>query len=306
MKKSRLLCGFMGFSLLFAFLVSPCANQPAIASMGNEGIPTPVLSHQVQPQGDETIKLSSPFPILKAKAGDLIEFKVELAYHGSKARVFDLSIVGSRESSYIDILASFMSSDSRIEAMLIKPDQEFPDVIKVRYNPALSKKIEPGKYVITLRASSGNIADSIDLTAVITTRYELFLDTNSGRLNAEITAGKDNHIPLLVTNNSSIDLEDVRLSANVPENWGINFAPNVINKLGVQEKQSVDMVITPDSNTIAGDYSVLVSAMHSDTLKEMSLRITVATPTAWGWISVLIIVVVVISLVAIFLRLGRR
>jgi uncharacterized membrane protein len=247
----------------------------------------------------------SPYPILKEKAGNLFEFRVELHYHGSQARVFDLSVLGT-QGSYVDILAEFTATDKGIESILVKPDQEFPEIVKVRYNPVLSKRIEPGKYVITLRASSGNISSSIDLTAVVTARYEIFMSTGTGRLNAEITAGKDNHIGVKLINNSSVDLKDVRLTANVPQNWGITFTPNVIDTIGVDDSQLADMVISPDRNTIAGDYEIKVMAIHSDTFKEMSLRITVATPTIWGWISVLLIILVIVSLVMIFIRLGRR
>lgn len=306
MNKIRLLHRLIGYSLLLAFIVNLGVSQPVVASTEKEIRTAQTLSSQVEPLPEESIKLSSPYPILRATAGDFFEFKVELYYHGSKARVFDLAVTSNSTSSYAYILASFASSNTMIESILLKPDPEFPDEIKVRYTPKLSKKIEPGKYVVTLRASSGNISDSIDLTAVVTTRYELLLATSTGRLNADITAGKENHIGLLAINNSSVDLNDVRLSANVPQNWGINFVPNVIDTIGVENRQSFDMIIRPDSNTIAGDYEIKVMAIHSDTNSQINLRITVATPTIWGWISVLIIIVIIAGLVAIFLRLGRR
>jgi uncharacterized membrane protein len=66
------------------------------------------------------------------------------------------------------------------------------------------------------------------------------------------------------------------------------------------------MIITPDRDTIAGDYEIKVMALHPEVFKDMSLRITVATPSIWGWISVLIIILVIAGLAAIFIRLGRR
>jgi uncharacterized membrane protein len=179
-------------------------------------------------------------------------------------------------------------------------------VVKVRYNPVLSKHIEPGNYLITFRASSGNISDSIELTAVVTARYEMFINTPSGRLNAEVTSGKDNHIGVRVGNSGSVALKDVRFSANVPQGWGVNFTPEVVDSIEPGHIQESDMVITPNSNTIAGDYEITVSAITSEALSEMKLRITVATPTIWGWIAVLIVVVVIAGLAVIFTQLGRR
>jgi uncharacterized membrane protein len=305
MKKFGLLNRLIGLYFLGAFLVSIVAGTPVMAAAEREnGAALVSISRADQPL-DESIELKSPYPVLKEKAGNLFEFQVEFYYHGSQPRVFELSVLGT-QGSYVDVLAEFAAVDKGIQSILVKPDQEFPDVVKVRYNPMLAKKVDPGQYVITLRASSGNLSATIELTAVVTARYDLFLNTSTGRLNVEITAGKDNHIPLRLINNSSVDLQDVRLSANVPDGWGIAFIPEVVGNLGVDGIQQTDMVITPDRNTIAGDYEIKVTAVHSETFKEVSLRITVATPTIWGWISVIVIILVITGLAAIFVRLGRR
>ena len=39
---------------------------------------------------------------------------------------------------------------------------------------------------------------------------------------------------------------------------------------------------------------------------KLTLRVTVLTPTIWGWVGVIIVVLVVIGLIAMFWRLGRR
>jgi uncharacterized membrane protein len=305
MHKLKLLHRLAGFALLLAFMADIIAGQPICAFSENSCQPPPAFSSLETSPAAESLKLVSPYPVLKDKAGSLFEFQVELQYHGSQARVFDLSVLGN-QGSYVDILAEFTSTDKGIQSILVKPDQEFPPIVKVRFNPILSKRIDPGEYLITLRASSGNLADSIDLTAVVTSRFELLLATSTGRLNAEITAGKDNHIAVMVRNNSSVDLKDVRLNANVPGNWGIKFVPDKISVIGVDDAQLTDMIISPNRDTIAGDYEIKVMALHPDAFRDMSLRITVATPTIWGWISVLIIILVIAGLAAIFVRLGRR
>jgi uncharacterized membrane protein len=290
---------------LFSGVVLGLAGGQAMASPQSDNSTLPQASGQKGPPPAETIELTSPYPVLRERAGNLFEFQVDLNYQGSKARVFNLSVVAD-PGAYVDILASFTASDKGIESILLKPNQEFPETVKVRYNPVLSKHIEPGNYLIKFRASSGNISDSIDLTAVVTARYEMFINTPSGRLNAEVTAGKANHIAVRVGNNGSVPLEDVRFSANVPQGWGISFNPEVVDSIDPGLAQESDMVITPHNNTIAGDYEITVNAITSETVAEMKLRITVITPAIWGWIAVLIVVVVIAGLAVIFTQLGRR
>ena len=164
----------------------------------------------------------------------------------------------------------------------------------------------PGRYLITLQASSGDIADTIELTAVVTARYETFINTSTTRLNAEVTAGKDNHIGVRVGNDSSVALDDVRFSANVPQGWGISFNPELIASMEPKQILESDMVLTPASNTIAGDYEIKVMALNAETLSDMKLRITVTTPTVWGWVGVLIVIAVIAGIATIFILLGRR
>jgi uncharacterized membrane protein len=38
----------------------------------------------------------------------------------------------------------------------------------------------------------------------------------------------------------------------------------------------------------------------------MQVRVTVLTPSIWGWVGIIIIVVVIVGLALLFMRLGRR
>ena len=64
-------------------------------------------------------------------------------------------------------------------------------------------------------------------------------------------------------------------------------------------------ILAPD-RTIAGDYALTVTANSADVTKSENFRITVSTPTIWGWIGFGIVGLVVIGLAAVFFRLGRR
>ena len=69
----------------------------------------------------------------------------------------------------------------------------------------------------------------------------------------------------------------------------------------------VPFIIKPPTETIAGDYVVSVRASGKQTsANEIDIRVTVESPTIWGWVGVGIILVVIAGLAVIFMRLSRR
>ena len=69
----------------------------------------------------------------------------------------------------------------------------------------------------------------------------------------------------------------------------------------------MDVNIKPPPETIAGDYQITLRASGSQAIaQDLTIRVTVESPTIWGWVGVIIIVLVIASLVVIFMRFSRR
>ena len=68
----------------------------------------------------------------------------------------------------------------------------------------------------------------------------------------------------------------------------------------------MDAVITPPQNTIAGDYDINGTLNQKNASDFQKIRVTVQTPTVWGWVGILIVVGVIAGLGVIFRQLGRR
>ena len=64
-------------------------------------------------------------------------------------------------------------------------------------------------------------------------------------------------------------------------------------------------ILAPD-RTIAGDYLLTLTANSPEVNKTVDFRVTVSTPTVWGWIGFAIVALVVLGLGVVFFRLGRR
>jgi len=76
--------------------------------------------------------------------------------------------------------------------------------------------------------------------------------------------------------------------------------------LNADESKDIEVTITPPDKTIAGDYMLNFSVKSENATNNIDVRVTVETPSIWGWIGIAIIVIVVIGVAVIFARLGRR
>ena len=73
------------------------------------------------------------------------------------------------------------------------------------------------------------------------------------------------------------------------------------------DEQTINVNIKPPTETVAGDYVISLRASGKQTsADEMNIRVTVETPTIWGWVGVVIILIVVIGLIVIFMPFSRR
>ncbi|MCL5070835.1 MAG: NEW3 domain-containing protein, partial [Actinobacteria bacterium] len=102
------------------------------------------------------------------------------------------------------------------------------------------------------------------------------------------------------------DIENITFKSDAPDKWIVKFNPEKIEKLAADESKDIEVTITPPDKTIAGDYMLNFSTSSADASSNIDVRVTVETPSIWGWVGIAIIVIVVIGVAVIFARLGRR
>jgi uncharacterized membrane protein len=51
---------------------------------------------------------------------------------------------------------------------------------------------------------------------------------------------------------------------------------------------------------------VNITANNGTMSQTLALRVTVSTPTIWGWVGIIIVVLVIAGLAVLFVKLGRR
>jgi len=293
--------------MVFAGLVT----QPIAVAMSEGGVNLSSPPPKQESPPEEKIELDCKYPVLSSYAGISFAYDVDLRYEGGeKPRVFNLSV--EVPEGFDSKIAPGYGEGSEIAAIRLEPGVTYGQTIKLTVgpsNPWLTP--EPGEYTITLRVSSGDIKNSIDLKAIVTAKYDLDLATSSGRLNTEATAGEDNYFSIVVTNTGSADLEKVIFNSTVrgtPSGWSVTFNPDKIDSLAVGVSREVEVNIKPAKKAIAGDYGVNISTQpeSKEAFSSFDLRVTVLTPTIWGWVGVGIVVLVIAGLAVMFMRLGRR
>ncbi len=105
-------------------------------------------------------------------------------------------------------------------------------------------------------------------------KIDLTLTLLPGWYYYEATAGKDNIFFLEIRNTGSRAITDIRLSADKPEGWVIEFKPAEIDYLSPGSLQTVDVNIKPAGETAKGEYGVTLIAEANEIRKVESLRVT--------------------------------
>ena len=265
---------------------------------------TEELSIRVNPEPQVLIK--ADFPRMEAIAGGELEFDVELLYEhrGGEDRRFDL-VVTTPEGWTVHMTPQF-EREKRISSITLEPSFGVGTTIRLKAIPPFWPLPEPGDYEITLEAISGELKGSLELTAVITAMYNMDIVTETERLNTTAKVGKDNFFSIEVLNLGTDTIENINFSPTKPSGWTIDFSPEKIDSLSAFKSQTVELNIKPPTETIAGDYMVTIRASGEQASESIEIRVTVETPTIWGWVGVGIIVLVIGGLAYIFMRFSRR
>ncbi|MDD5081907.1 MAG: NEW3 domain-containing protein [Dehalococcoidales bacterium] len=252
-----------------------------------------------------TLDLTTQFPVLRGKSGDSYEFTVSLTWNGSETRNFDL-ITTLPPQWTAKLTRAYPASE--IASIRMEAYRDYPEQFELTLAPVSWSQPEPGEYVATLEARSGDLKKTIELTAAVTAVYSFVMTTESGNLNMEATAGDDNSTALVLVNTGTARIENITFSSSKQEDWEVIFTPDRVAALDPGVTQGVEVIVRPlAGKTIAGDYMITLRAESKDYSPDpLVIRVTVLTPAFWGWISILIVIAIIAGLSVFFWRLGRR
>lgn len=297
MKMVRLLSCFC---LLLVSLLAVGLPGLAIAQDGT----VPAAEDEIPPL-TESITLTPIYPSIEAIAGSDFKFDVELLYLGEKTRVFDLR--ATAPAGWEVYMTPQYESDRKIASISLQPAYATGEKIKLVATAPFWPLPEPGSYKITLEGISDTVKSRVELNAVITAKYSLDVVPSNTQYNTVTRAGKDNPFSIKVRNLGTGAVDNVNFQSTKPDGWEIKFTPDKVDVLDAIDEKEISVNIIPPAKTVAGDYIISLTATGKQiNAQDINIRVTVETPTIWGWVGVGIILVVVVGLIVIFMRFSRR
>lgn len=249
------------------------------------------------PTGED--RLESQYSELKGPSDATFNFKLNLTNNGNKEQTYSL---GAQVPDGWQVAFKPSYEQQQVASITVK-DGETKGIDFSVTPPA---NVESGEYTIPVHAVSASGKATEELKIIISGTYEMIFSTPSGRLNADVVAGREQKVTLEVRNNGSAPLNNITFSAQTPEKWSVTFEPETVDVLKPGEERQVNAVISADSKAIAGDYVVSMRASTRETYENADFRVTVKTSTLWGIVGIAIVVLVCAGVYWVFHTYGRR
>jgi uncharacterized membrane protein len=256
-----------------------------------------VTSKKIETGG---IKLTSQYPVLTTASGQTLKFTVDLKNEINKPLTTSL-VAQPPQGWTVRFKPQF--GDQQISSIQLKENGS--ETLSVEIDtPATA---EAKEYPVTIQARAGAFEASANMKVSLKGTQDLKMGSLAGTLNTSITAGNKTPIDFVVGNAGTAPIRNLGFVTKKPsDKWTVEFKPDKIDSLGPQEVKQIKMEIFAPDRTIAGDYLLTLTANSAEANKSVEFRVTVSTPTIWGWIGFGIVGLVVLGLAIVFFRLGRR
>lgn len=252
---------------------------------------------EVTEQGTFRTELETGQPNMQGSADDTFDYRLALANRTADEKLYALAAAAPRGWRVdFKVLGQPVTS--------VKVEANTTQDIDVTIDPPA--EIEAGTYAIPVKAQAGLSSAEVTLEVNITGTYEMDLNTPTGRLSENITAGREKMVELQLHNTGSTELRDIELSRTVPIDWEVRFEPETIESLPPGELATVNAYIKASGQAIAGDYVVNITARTPEVSDNVDFRMSVHTSVLWGWIGIMIIGAVGYGVYFLFRRYGRQ
>ncbi|HLY67134.1 MAG TPA: NEW3 domain-containing protein [Chloroflexota bacterium] len=251
--------------------------------------------------GGGNLKLTTDYPILRGASGTKFEFKATIANNTGKDNTFTLTANPPSNDWQVFFQPAF--DQKQISSIAVKSGSTQDVNVEVQ-SPQLAK---PDDFPINVKVNddAGNSA-SVDLKVTIVGNYKLDINPQQ-QLNTSATAGSAKTVQITLANTGTAAVQNISLSATgLPSGWTMTFSPDKVDSIDPGTLRNVQATLTPAAKAIAGDYSISLSASSTQASVNKDFRVTVESPTIWGWVGIGIVVLVVAGLSWMFASYSRR
>jgi uncharacterized membrane protein len=279
------------------YQVKVAAKDEGGKTTQTENVTFRVTSKKVETGG---LKLTSQYPVLSTPTGQTLKFTVDLKNETNKP--LTASLVAQAPAIWT-VRFKPQFGDTLISSIALK--ENATETLSVEIDSPV--RAEAGEFPVTIRARAGAFEASTNVKIALKGTYDLRIVSATGTLNTTITAGKRTPVDFIVGNAGSAPIRNLSFVTKKPnDKWTVDFKPDKIEALNPGEVREIKMEILAPDRTIAGDYVLSLTPTNPELNKSVEFRVTVSTPTLWGWVGAGIVAAVALGLGVVFVRLGRR
>jgi uncharacterized membrane protein len=256
-----------------------------------------VTSKKVETGG---LKLTSQYPVLSTGSGQTLKFTVDLKNETNKPLTTSLA---AQAPPGWTLRFKPQFGDQQISSIQLKENGSETLSVEIDTPVKADAKEQP----ITVTARSGAFEASATIKVSLKGTQDLKMGSLGGTLNTAVTAGTKSAQDFVVGNAGTAAIRNLSFVTKKPsDKWTVEFKPDKIDVIEPGQVREIKMEVLAPDRTIAGDYLLTITANSPEVTKSVEFRVTVSTPTIWGWVGFGIVGLVVIGLAIVFFRLGRR
>lgn len=245
------------------------------------------------------LSMTTRYPESQGQAGSTISFRITISNDDNEDRSVNLAAAAPKDWQ-VTFKPAYESRQVNVISLKGNATQDLDVDIAV---PRLT---EAGEYTVTVRATADRDQAETALKVTVTGNSSLSLTTSSGQLSTRAAIDSPTKMTLLVKNTGTAALKNISLSAYSPSEWEVTFEPQKIDDLPVDQTAQVTASIKPSAKALTGDYMVTLNASAGSASDSKDIRVTVETPTTWGWVAIAAIAAVIGGLAYTFARFSRR
>lgn len=244
-------------------------------------------------------ELTAQYPQLEGPSGAQFDFRLTLENKTSEEQLFALA---AEAPPGWQVTFKPTIEDKQISSIPVDADGSERFDVRIQ----VPERVAAGDYTIPVTATADGVSVGIDLKVVITGTYDLVIRPVDDRFSFDATAGRETRVALRAENAGTAPITSVSFSATPPPEWEVTFEPEEIDSIAPGQGQDVTMIVKPRDRAIAGDYIISMEARADQASDSREFRVTLRTPTLWGWVGLLLVVAAVAGTFTVFRVYGRR
>ncbi|HEY7132903.1 MAG TPA: NEW3 domain-containing protein [Candidatus Limnocylindrales bacterium] len=199
-------------------------------------------------------------------------------------------------------------SEAQAASVVVKAGSS--TTVTVSVTPAADAPAD--QYQIDLTVTAGTQTIPYPLGVEITGTFKVTLSTPNQLVSAHGPAGSGTTQQVVVKNDGTGPLTNVKMTATQPTNWKITFDQDTIPTIPAGQQVTVTATITPSGDAVTGDYQFTLTATApgengaNAATNDLAMTFTVETSPIWLIAGVLLIVAILAGLFYVFRTYGRR